>query len=152
VIGLDEERLVKGSRKWKMGAFFGVIFFFLLASSVFLTILIVTTVPRGYTEVEKYGDIIALFGITTGLFSIPLIFLYRYYRHLYHEALFEDSSTGDYHKPTPSKCSICGRHPVSRSHHLHTIHGIKKGHVGDYFENCGCKYCIKPIHITGVGV
>ena len=150
MIGLDEERLFRGGRMLKIGVAFGFIFFFLLISFVIFALMLVTTIPGGYAEMAKYDDTIAMFGIATVIFSIPMLFLYRYYRHLYYNAVFEESSAGYYQKATPSKCSICGRHPVSKKYHLRSIHGIKEGDTGEYFENCGCKYCVKPIHITGV--
>jgi hypothetical protein len=152
VIQLDEERLFKGGRKWKIGVAFGIILFFLLIALTMFALMTLTTIPRGYTEFAKYKDSIYLFGIGAAVFSVPMSLLIRYYKHLYHYAEFEQSSTGAYEKPTPTKCNICGRHPVSKRYHIRSIHKIKTGSIEQHFTNCGCKYCVKPVHITGPGV
>lgn len=148
---LDEERLVIGSRKWKMAIAFGLILIFLLGSSVVFALLVASSLSEGFSKVQDNAYVISWSGVATAILSIPLVLLVRYYRHLYYESVFEESSTGAYHKPTPTKCSICGRHPVSKKYHLRKIHGIKEGPIGKHYENCGCKYCVSPIHIQGYG-
>lgn len=151
MIALDEERLVRGSRKWKIMVSFGIIFFFLLSSSVVFALMVATSLAGGYSQLQENGYLVSWLGITTAIFFVPLLMLLRYYNHLYHESVFEESSTGQYHKPTPTKCRLCGRHPVSKKYHLKKIHGIKDGTIGEYYENCGCKYCVSPIHMQGYG-
>lgn len=145
---LDEYRLFEVSRKWKIGIAFGIVFFFLLMSSVFFVMLCLTGLPLGQSGFAKYQDAIVILGMTTAAISTFMWILCRYYRHLYVYPVREESNSGEYKKPTPNKCLICGRHPVSRRYHIRNIHQIKDGEIGTHFGNCGCKYCLKPIPIA----
>ena len=62
---LDEHRLFEGSRKWKIGIAFGIVFFFLLMSSVFFVMLCLTGLPLGQSGFAKYQDAIVILGMTT---------------------------------------------------------------------------------------
>lgn len=50
----------------------------------------------------------------------------------------------------PRKCILCGKHPLSQRHHARRVHGMKKGNVRDYFQNCGCELCYR-IRLTSDG-
>ena len=42
------------------------------------------------------------------------------------------------------QCSLCGRHPTSRSYHIRHVHKLKNVEVTDYFRSCKCDICISP--------
>lgn len=152
MIRIDDERLFEGSRKLKFDFTFGVLFFLLLFSSLFFAMLSLTGLPVSAAGFAKYQDAIIIFGISTAIIATHMCLLFRYYRHLYFDPVSEMSNVGKYKKPTPNKCLVCGRHPVSKEYHIRQIHGIKIGEIEIHYENCGCKYCLKPIQEPmGVG-
>lgn len=141
---IDEERILKGPRDWLLGIAGGSS----LISLILSTALFVFPAPTSYSSLESQNQKIAT-GISTTVSAIVLWLLYRYYQHLYWRLESGDSGMG-YAAPTPNKCIICGRHPISRKYHIRKIHRIKDGMVQQYFENCGCIRCVKPLVPVGV--
>lgn len=148
---IDKERLFRGRRKSEIPVAFGIILFFWLPSVVVVTATIYSIVLGDYLSSAKDFSLAGFAALSTAGTSLTLWLLVSYYRHLYFDPVFEISSIGSYHPPSPSKCRICGRHPVSRNYYTSKIHRLSKGTRPQYYENCGCKYCVKPIERIGFG-
>lgn len=145
---LDEERFLEGSRDVKTSIAFGFLFFFLLIGAIVFAIAV-------FAVAENQSSPNFEFAVGAGLFaaliSVVLWLLVRYYFHLYRRPQSDYSDLG-YNKPTPAQCVICKRHPTSRRYHIRKVHGIRDGRkIGEFYENCGCKYCVKPIYMQGYG-
>ena len=150
VISIDEERLFEGNRKLEIDIAFGIIFFFWLISVVIIGFASYAIVIGDYLTYAKDFSGAGLAALFTAGTSLTLSRLVSYYHHLYFVPDFETASMG-YHPPSPNKCRICGRHPVSRNYHTSKIHKLSKDTSSQNYENCGCKYCVKPIQMTGFG-
>ena len=151
--GLDEHRILYGIRRIRYDVAAVILVLCLTVSTLFLAIMGLTEIGADPEEAAYYLPTIEFFAATTAAIALLVVLLFRYHSHLYHDPIIESSSRGEYEKATPSMCKICGRHPTSKKYHIRKIHLLKAGAITSYFENCGCKYCLKPIpDMVGVGV
>src|SRR5262245_7553200 len=98
VIGLDEHRILYGSRRIKYDAPAVILVLCLIMSTFFLIMMILTGVADGPQVLAKYAPAIEFLAATTCGVSILALLLIRYHRHLYNDPVTENSISG-FEKP-----------------------------------------------------
>ena len=132
---------------------------------VFLTWAISLPLLLLGTMVQKFSEYSLTISIIGVIFVVILpayrIILWLYNRRLYHvsdDKKLDIQSISEEIKDKEKeivyeklRCTICGKHPMSKKYHLKKIHNLHNVNTDDYFVCCGCSVCvtIRNIPICG---